>query len=161
MYRKHATLLRQVHNCILVADEGHRLKNINGNKTVMALQLSAIRRRILLTGTPAQNNLNEFYAMMNFILPGVLNDPITFRQTFENPIACSKHFDATPVERAVGEVCSKQLDRVVAPHILRRTCDIISHLLPSKYDHIILLTCTEFQTTIYRAALAAKKELQR
>ena len=65
---------------LVVCDEGHRLKNSTGNKTIAALKGLRTRRRIILTGTPVQNQLSEFYAMSDFVNPGLLQCIRTFRQ---------------------------------------------------------------------------------
>jgi SNF2 family DNA or RNA helicase len=59
---------------LLVCDEGHRRKNSGGSKTLSALSEVAANtpRRIILSGTPVQNNLDELYAMCNFVCPGIL-----------------------------------------------------------------------------------------
>jgi DNA repair and recombination RAD54-like protein len=58
MYRKYADKLHTVRLGLLVCDEGHRLKNSDGNKTIAALAACPTRRRVLLTGTPVQNELS-------------------------------------------------------------------------------------------------------
>lgn len=157
MYRKYDKQLQSIpSNSILVCDEGHRLKNANGNKTIIALQNSNIKKRILLTGTPAQNNLSEFYAMMNIILPGILGEPQEFRQMYEIPITRSKSTTSTAIERSIGDTCLKKLDSITSPYILRRTHTVISHLLPPKNEHILFIPCTALQSTIYSAALSVK-----
>lgn len=61
-----------------MCDEGHRLKNIN-SKCASALMQLPCRRRVILTGTPIQNDLQEFYAIMEFVNPGVLGSLNVFR----------------------------------------------------------------------------------
>ena len=70
--RTHAKRLTKVADCcdLLVCDEAHRLKN-NENQTSRALNSLPVKRRVLLTGTPMQNDLQEFYAMVDFTNPGV------------------------------------------------------------------------------------------
>lgn len=64
---------------LLVCDEAHRLKN-NENQTSKALASLPVRRRVLLTGTPMQNDLEEFFAMVDFTNPGVLGTQEEFRK---------------------------------------------------------------------------------
>lgn len=64
---------------LLVVDEGHRLKNTSGSLTLSALNLLDCDSRLLITGTPIQNNLSEFYNVANFVCPGILGDLNTFR----------------------------------------------------------------------------------
>ena len=74
---------------LMVCDEGHRLKNAE-IKTTKAVTSLPTRRRILLSGTPIQNDLSEFHAMVNFVNPGVVGDSATFRAVFEQPILAGR-----------------------------------------------------------------------
>ena len=66
MMRRHNSKLKACLDIqLLVCDEAHRLKNIDGNATIDALNGLAARRRVLLSGTPIQNDLDEFYAMVS------------------------------------------------------------------------------------------------
>jgi len=69
---------------LLVVDEGHRLKNTSGSATLSALNSFNCKARLLITGTPIQNDLFEFFNVVNFVFPGVgiLGDSLnTFRQS--------------------------------------------------------------------------------
>jgi SNF2 family DNA or RNA helicase len=82
MFRMHAAqhLSRAAKIGCLVLDEGHRLKK-ESSQTLSALQsLHAAKSRLLLTGTPIQNNLGEFYNLCDFVNPGILGDLPTFRR---------------------------------------------------------------------------------
>ena len=70
---------------LLIMDEGHRLKNLN-NKTFQCFSQFPCKRRIILTGTPLQNRLEELYACCEFINPGIFPNLATFRKVFINPI---------------------------------------------------------------------------
>jgi len=65
---------------LLVVDEGHRLKNTSGTKILSALNSLRCSARLLISGTPIQNNLSEFYNVANFVLPGILGDLNAFRR---------------------------------------------------------------------------------
>lgn len=62
-----------------MCDEGHRLKAKGGNKTIDSLLALGCSRRVVLTGTPVQNNLEEFYALLNFAVPGLLGSSSAFK----------------------------------------------------------------------------------
>jgi SNF2 family DNA or RNA helicase len=68
---------------LLVCDEGHRLKAAGGNQTIAALSSLPTRRRVILTGTPLQNNLAEFYSMANFVNPGTFGTLSSFKRIFQ------------------------------------------------------------------------------
>jgi len=74
-------ILAQASNIgLLIVDEGHRLKNTSGSQTIDALESLKCDAKLLITGTPIQNNLSEFYSIVNFVLPGILGDLTTFRR---------------------------------------------------------------------------------
>lgn len=75
---------------LVVCDEGHFIKNQNG-ATNRAVSKISTRRRIILTGTPLQNNLNEYYAMVNWIKPGILGTNKEFNNIYANPIKDGQH----------------------------------------------------------------------
>ena len=85
--RAHVGRLLKYRDCcdLLVCDEAHRLKN-KDNQTSRALFSLPCRRRVLLTGTPMQNDLQEFFAMVDFINPGVLGTQEGFRREYMFPI---------------------------------------------------------------------------
>jgi DNA repair and recombination RAD54-like protein len=64
---------------LLVVDEGHRLKNSSA-LTLNALSSLSCDARLLITGTPIQNNLSEFYTLVNFVLPGLLGSSNDFKR---------------------------------------------------------------------------------
>ena len=64
---------------LVICDEGHRLKN-GGAQITKALAMIKTERRVILSGTPIQNDLEEFYTMCMFVNPGVLGDISTFKQ---------------------------------------------------------------------------------
>uniref|UniRef100_A0A8C8RUC6 RAD54 homolog B n=1 Tax=Pelusios castaneus TaxID=367368 RepID=A0A8C8RUC6_9SAUR len=79
---------------LLICDEGHRLKN-SSIKTTAALVSLPCERRIILTGTPIQNDLQEFYALIEFVNPGILGSLSTYRKIYEEPIIQSREPSAT------------------------------------------------------------------
>ena len=81
MFRMNVDLLgpaRQIG--LLVVDEGHKLKNTAGSQTMDALSSMPANARLLITGTPIQNNLSEFHTVANFVCPGLLGDIGSFRK---------------------------------------------------------------------------------
>ena len=71
---------------LVVCDEGHRLKNAGAKASQCLAQMSQTDRRIVLTGTPLQNELKEFYAIVNIVCPGILGSVSQFTRQFEEPI---------------------------------------------------------------------------
>jgi SNF2 family DNA or RNA helicase len=70
---------------LVLCDEGHRLKN-SENQTYQALMNLKSKRRVLLSGTPIQNDLLEYFSLVHFVNEGILGTAAAFRKHFENPI---------------------------------------------------------------------------
>ena len=80
-FRRHSETLRAAKKIgLLVADEGHRLKNTAGSMTLTALESLSCEARLCITATPVQNILSDFYNIANFVCPGLLGDLPTFRR---------------------------------------------------------------------------------
>ena len=93
MFRTYATALNTCDSLdVLVCDEGHRLKNACGTSTTLALGNAIAMRRLVLTGTPIQNNLEELYAVVQFVVPGYLGNP----NQIKLPQPCLSHPNFLP-----------------------------------------------------------------
>lgn len=148
-FRLHAERFRSPESCdLLICDEAHRLKN-DQTLTNKALDSLACRRRVLLSGTPMQNQLQEFYAMVNFCNPGILGTPPQFRKYFEVPILSGREPDASEEERALGETRSSELSGIVNEFILRRTNNLLSAHLPPKVVEVVCCRMTSLQYSLY------------
>ena len=79
---------------LLVCDEAHRLKAKDGSKTLDGLKKLNCKMRVLLSGTAVQNNLAEFYSLMDFANPGVLNDYQTFRKVYQLPAERGERYES-------------------------------------------------------------------
>ena len=81
LFRMNVSLLHEAKQIgLLIVDEGHRLKNSAGSLTLTALNGLQCDARLLITGTPIQNNLTEFHTVANFVVPGLLGDLSSFRK---------------------------------------------------------------------------------
>ncbi|KAI9785395.1 MAG: helicase [Candelina submexicana] len=139
---------------IVVADEGHRLKTAQ-NKSAQAIRALDTPRRIILSGTPIQNDLSEFFAMVDFINPGILGTPQTFKKEFEIPIVKSRQPGAARKEVEKGEARSAELGSLTSMFILRRTAEILSKYLPPKTEYVLFCRPTNGQASVYRAVLTS------
>ena len=103
----------------VICDEGHKLKN---PRTQLVGRLTAVPavRRLLLTGTPVQNNLSELWALFNLVTPGLLGDARSFRDEFDKPIARGQSREASAREREHGAAMTAALQKRIAPAFLRR-----------------------------------------
>ncbi|KAI1924216.1 helicase [Ophidiomyces ophidiicola] len=139
---------------IVIADEGHRLKTVQ-NKSAQAIQSLNTSRRVILSGTPIQNDLSEFFAMVDFVNPGLLGTFKLFMKEFEGPILKSRQPEASKKEAEKGKARSEELANLTSMFILRRTADILSKHLPPKSEYILFCNPTAVQGSIYRHVLAS------
>eukprot|EP01135_Chromosphaera_perkinsii_P012322 Nk52_evm14s2635 gene=Nk52_evmTU14s2635 len=104
----------------VILDEGHRIKNPS-RKTTQALAGVDSRHRLILTGTPIQNNLVEMWSMFDFVCCGkLLGEQKMFKREYQNPIEQGNEKDALQVEKDQGFLMAKSLRELIAPHFLRR-----------------------------------------
>ena len=139
---------------IVICDEGHRLKTAK-NKSAQAIRSLTTARRVILSGTPIQNDLSEFFMMVDLINPGLLGTFKSFTRQFEVPITKSRQPEATSKEKEKGEAASEELGDRTSAFILRRTADILSKYLPSKTECVLVCRPTSTQASVYRHVLAS------
>lgn len=139
---------------IVIADEGHRLKTAQ-NKSALAIKSLNTERRIILSGTPIQNDLAEFYTMVDFVNPGLLNKYTTFKREFETPIIKSQQPGASAKDLEKGEARSEELANITSMFILRRTAEILSKYLPTKTEYVVFCRPTKAQASVYRAIIGS------
>lgn len=139
---------------IVIADEGHRLKTAQ-NKSAQAIRALNTPRRVILSGTPIQNDLSEFFVMVDFVNPGLLGTFKTFMKEFEGPIVRSRQPEALRKDVEKGEARSGELAELTALFILRRTAEVLSKYLPSKTEYVLFCRPTDVQASVYRHVLAS------
>lgn len=143
---------------LLVCDEGHRLKN-GASKILNILKALDVDRKVLLSGTPIQNDLIEYYTVVDFINPGVLGSFSSFKKHFINPILRARdpanRFNESAVEK--GEERSKELIEITQRFTLRRTNSILSEFLPPRTDMILFCKPTEAQVSAFKDMIQGTK----
>lgn len=174
-YETLRTLTAELANCeigLLVCDEGHRLKN-GESLTFTTLTSLKVQRRVILSGTPIQNDLSEYFSLLNFANPDFLGSKADFRKNFENAIIRGRDADATDAVKEESEKKLKELGGLVAPFIIRRTNELLSKyrkplrfwytlfyissspLVPVKYEHVVFCALSPFQTALYRLFISS------
>lgn len=141
----------ELKNCeigLMLCDEGHRLKN-GDSQTFTALNNLNVTRRVILSGTPIQNDLSEYFALISFANPNLLGTRLEFRKRFELPILRGRDSMADDKERQKGDQCLSELLAIVNKFIIRRTNDILSKYLPVKYEHVVFCSLAPFQLDLY------------
>ena len=149
-FRLHATVLQSGEIGLLLCDEGHRLKN-SENQTYGALMGIRCKRRVILSGTPIQNDLLEYFSLVHFVNEGILGSSGDFRKKFENPILRGRDADATEDQTRKGQESMKEMAELVNPSIIRRTQALLSKYLPVKVEQVLCCRITPLQTAIYEA----------
>ncbi|KAJ3901407.1 SNF2 family N-terminal domain-containing protein [Lentinula edodes] len=158
-YERLRTIMKEIATCgvgLVVCDEGHRLKSSKAKTSVIFKQLSTLRR-IILSGTPIQNDLGEFHSMVDFCNPGLLDEYSAFRRLYEVPIMKSRAPGCTAKELELGEKRSAQLSNIAKSFVLRREASILGNYLPPKHEYVVFVTPTELQLSIYTKVLDPNK----
>ena len=138
-WREATPLLQDPGPDLIVLDEGHRIKNMQG-KLHEALSGVRTRRRLILTGTPMQNNLMEYHAMVGFVRPAHLGTVGEFKNRFVNPIVNGNTLDASAADVRLSRQRMAVLHDQVQPFLHRRSADILRQALPPKSDLTLTLT---------------------
>ncbi|XP_016434842.2 putative ATP-dependent DNA helicase CHR12 [Nicotiana tabacum] len=139
--------LKKIHWHYLIIDEGHRLKN---HECALARTLVSgyrIRRRLLLTGTPIQNSLQELWSLLNFLLPNIFNSVENFEEWFNAPFADKCDVSLTDEEELL---VIRRLHHVIRPFILRRKKDEVEKFLPGKTQVVLKCDMSAWQKVYYQ-----------
>lgn len=108
------------------------------------------KRRILLSGTPIQNDLLEYFSLVHFVNEGLLGSSTEFRKKFENPILRGQDACATPKEREIAIKCLEELSTIVNRCLIRRTSALLTKYLPVKFEMVICVKLTTLQKQLYK-----------
>ncbi|CAI5522129.1 unnamed protein product [Closterium sp. Naga37s-1] len=140
MVIKEKSAFRRLSWRYIIIDEAHRIKNENSilSKT---MRLFSSNYRLLITGTPLQNNLHELWALLNFLLPEIFSSAEAFDEWFQLS-------DGEDQQEVV-----QQLHKVLRPFLLRRLKSDVERGLPPKKETILKVGMSEVQRNYYRALL--------
>ncbi|CDR94410.1 DNA repair and recombination protein RAD54-like, putative [Babesia bigemina] len=148
-FRGHMSRLEGVPIDLVICDEAHRLKN-DKTLTAVAIQKLPAKMRLMLSGTPIQNDLNEFYALISLCNPNVLGDVSEFRRRYANPIILGREPDATKDQQNLAAERLAELSYITNQFVLRRTNTLLSKVLPPKINMNVFCNLTETQQTLYK-----------
>ncbi|KIR36992.1 hypothetical protein I352_00304 [Cryptococcus deuterogattii MMRL2647] len=147
-----AQLCKELASCIppidlIVCDEGHRLKS-KDNKTTKMFDMLKTQRRIILSGTPVQNDLGEYWAMVDFACPGVLGKYSAFAKHYEKPILKSRTPNCSAKDVELGRERANDLAKLSKEFVLRRTAAVLEHYLPPKYEYVVFVAPSLLQLRV-------------
>ena len=131
MVSKYIQIICKAEVGLVICDEAHRLKNSKGNKTINALKSISTRRRVLLTGTPVQNKLEEFFAMADFCNPSILQDLTTFK-AFTRHLSNMEGINVDSEAKMLGEERSNQLAKFTVAFVLEAKCKSTEEIFTAK-----------------------------
>ncbi|XP_044218981.1 transcriptional regulator ATRX isoform X1 [Thunnus albacares] len=134
---------------IVICDEGHILKN-EASAVSRAMNSIRTRRRVVLTGTPLQNNLIEYHCMVNFIKENLLGSVKEFRNRFINPIQNGQCADSTPHDVRIMKKRAHILYEMLAGCVQRKDYTALTKFLPPKHEYVLSIRVTPIQCKLYR-----------
>ncbi|ETN59852.1 steroid receptor-interacting snf2 domain protein [Anopheles darlingi] len=133
---------------LVVCDEGHRIKNSHASISVALKQIKS-KRRIVLTGYPLQNNLLEYWCMVDFVRPNYLGTKTEFSNMFERPIQNGQCIDSTPQDIKLMRYRAHVLHSLLLGFVQRRSHSVLQTSLPQKEEYVLQIRMTEFQRKLY------------
>ncbi|KAK6941913.1 SNF2, N-terminal [Dillenia turbinata] len=135
----------------LILDEAHLIKNWKSQRWQTLLNFNS-KRRILLTGTPLQNDLMELWSLMHFLMPHIFQSHQEFKDWFCNPIS-----GMVEGQEKVNKEVIDRLHNVLRPFILRRLKRDVEKQLPMKHEHVIYCRLSKRQRHLYEDFIASSE----
>ncbi|KAK7868472.1 hypothetical protein R5R35_011216 [Gryllus longicercus] len=132
--------------CIL--DEGHVIKN-GKTKSSKAIKQLIANHRLILSGTPIQNNVLELWSLFDFLMPGFLGTEKQFTARYSKPILASRDPKSSPKEQEAGALAMEALHRQVLPFLLRRMKEDVLEDLPPKITQDYYCELSPLQEQLY------------
>lgn len=140
----------------VILDEGHKIRNPNAEITISVKQFSTIHK-IILSGSPIQNNLQELWSLFDFVYPGKLGALAVFMEEFAIPITLGGYANASKVQVHTAYKCACVLRETIGPYLLRRLkCDVKINL-PSKNEQVLFCRLTPYQENFYKQFLRSNE----
>ncbi|KAI8060927.1 SNF2 family N-terminal domain-containing protein [Gongronella butleri] len=132
----------------VVLDEGHKIRNPDSETTLVCKQFKT-SHRIILSGTPIQNNLKELWSLFDFIFPGRLGTLPVFQTQFSVPINIGGYANATNIQVQTAYKCACMLRDLINPYLLRRMKVDVASDLPKKTEQVLFCKLTPQQRQSY------------
>ena len=127
----------------IVLDEAQNIKNFKSKRWQMLLNFHA-RRKLLLTGTPLQNDIMEIWSYLHFLMPNLFYSNIEFREWFHTQFYNAIHNNA-----ALNKQIINSLHSILRPFLLRRLKKDVEKQLPEKIEHVVYCELSRRQKYLY------------
>jgi TATA-binding protein-associated factor len=141
--------------CVL--DEGHIIKNA-ASKLTKAVKTFNADHRLVLSGTPIQNNVLELWSLFDFLMPGFLGTEKVFNERFAKPIAASRNSKSSSKEQEAGALALEALHKQVLPFLLRRLKEDVLSDLPPKIIQDYYCELSDLQKQLYEDFVKIQKK---
>ncbi len=141
----------------MIIDEGHRMKNASSKLSATLTQYYQTRYRLILTGTPLQNNLPELWALLNFVLPAIFKSVKSFDEWFNTPFANTGGQDKMELTEEEQILVIRRLHKVLRPFLLRRLKKDVEKDLPDKTEKVIKCKFSSLQARLYKQMVTHNK----
>ncbi|KAL9624987.1 MAG: hypothetical protein Q9160_000716 [Pyrenula sp. 1 TL-2023] len=141
----------------MIVDEGHRMKNAQSKLSSTLTQYYTTRYRLILTGTPLQNNLPELWALLNFVLPTIFKSVKSFDEWFNTPFANTGGQDRMDLSEEEQLLVIRRLHKVLRPFLLRRLKKDVEKDLPDKQERVVKCRFSALQAKLYKQLVTNNK----
>ena len=132
----------------LILDEAHNIKNFQSQRWQTLVNFNT-QRRLLLTGTPLQNNLMELWSLLHFLMPHIFRSRKEFSYWFSNPMNNIIEGNSSRNDDLIG-----RLHSIIRPFVLRRLKKDVEKQMPGKFEHIVKCQLSRRQMFLYEEFMA-------
>ncbi|OJJ46574.1 hypothetical protein ASPZODRAFT_152040 [Penicilliopsis zonata CBS 506.65] len=150
----YSDLLTPVEWGYVILDEGHKIRNPDTTITIYAKELRT-PHRLILSGTPMQNNLTELWSLFDFVFPMRLGTLVSFRNQFDIPIRQGGYANASNLQVQTAARCAETLKDAISPFLLQRLKMDVAADLPNKSEQVLFCKLSPAQRTAYERFLAS------
>lgn len=137
--RMDVELLEHFYFHYIILDESQNIKNAD-SKSFKSVKKLKSQHKLILSGTPVENSVNDLWTQMSFVNPGLLGSRKFFQENF-----------ASPIEKKKDQEKARKLQAIIKPFVLRRTKDQVARELPDKLEQIFYCSMSEDQAEIYES----------
>ncbi|PHJ25452.1 swi2 snf2 srcap ino80, partial [Cystoisospora suis] len=141
---KDAPMFRRKKWYSLILDEAQNIKNFHSRRWQVLLTFNT-QHRLLLTGTPLQNNLVELWSLLHFLMPQVFESHTDFKEWFSDPLTTAIEQEQVNDHKLLLE----KLHALLRPYLLRRLKKDVEKQMPCKYEHVVRCILTKRQRCLY------------